>query len=380
MNSQTRCAPPSFATIAPATSTLLDMLRAGAALIVFVYHLANSWFFPRLGIRAEFGHDAVTLFFVLSGYLIAYSIEGHRRRTAREYALARLSRLCSVVMPALVLTVLLLQIGDRLNPELYRQFYRGFDGLRLMMAACFLQEIWFVSASPPTNGVLWSLGYEFWYYVFFGIWIYGSHRFSGMWLLLAAVILAGPKIVLLFPIWLLGAGAFVFGKRVRLSPSAGMTGLLGSLMLLVLLWWTNWRSPCSLGIAPLYHSGWFLSDYVFGLIVSAALVFFDRAFVLRELPPLLGRIAKAGADVSFSLYVYHYPLLIFAAAVVPFDHSSATQALSVGGGVIICVVLLSKFTEARRRHLHKWMERMADRIFGPRSKASLNPPSSTTTK
>ena len=191
-----------------ATSALLNGLRIAAALVVFSYHVSLPWFYSGPHISAEIGHDAVTLFFVLSGYVIAYSIEGHRRRNARQYGLARLSRLYSVVGPALLLTFLLLMIGEALNPQFYHQFYRGFDGVRLVLAGCFLQEIWLLSASPPTNGVFWSLGYEFWYYVIFGIWVYGRHCSLGRWLLLGAILFVGPKVLLLFPIWIMGALAY----------------------------------------------------------------------------------------------------------------------------------------------------------------------------
>ncbi len=348
----------------PITSFLLDALRVVAALIVFFGHISQWWFYPEGVVSDRASHDAVTLFFVLSGYLIAFSIKGHRRRTATDYALARLSRLYSVVAPAVILTALLLLIGMQTHNAFYQWLTRGHDGLRLLFAACFLQELWFLSASPPTNAPLWSLGFEFWYYALFGVWIYGRHCRAGRCLLAGLLLFVGPKILLLFPVWVMGATALFAGQRVRLSPGRAMLGLIFSITLLLLLFATSWRGPFPLFQHPLFGAGWFLSDYCFGALYSIVLFFFDAAFLNRSIPAALARWTKVGADMSFSLYLYHFPLLVFAAALVPFDHHSGTQTLGVAACVFAATLLLSRITEARRAALHRWLARLAERLLG----------------
>jgi peptidoglycan/LPS O-acetylase OafA/YrhL len=343
---------------------MLNMLRVIAALLVFLNHVSQWWFYPKGIVVGEVGHDAVVLFFVLSGYLIAYSIKGHRRRTVRDYALARLSRLYSVVASALVLTAVLLMIGMRMHNPLYEWFSRGSDWLRLLIAGCFIQELWFWSASPPTNAPLWSLSFEFWYYVLFGIWVYGRHHRAGRWLLAVMLVVAGPKILLLLPVWIMGAAAFYLGPRLRLSPGPAAVGLLITGCLLILLFAKGWRGPFEIFKKPYFGAGWFLSDWCSGMLFAAGIYFFDQAFVNRNFPPHLARFAKWGADMSFSVYLYHFPLLIFAAALVPYNHDSAIQALSVAAGVLAVTLLLSRVTEARRPVLHRWMERMWARLSG----------------
>jgi peptidoglycan/LPS O-acetylase OafA/YrhL len=97
-------------------SIYLDILRVLAAATVFLAHLSSMknsggflWQFQ------NFGHPAVIVFFVLSGYLIQYSVTA-RENTLIDYAVARLGRLYSVVIPALLLTYVLDRIGASFDP------------------------------------------------------------------------------------------------------------------------------------------------------------------------------------------------------------------------------------------------------------------------
>jgi hypothetical protein len=81
------------AKMTPAFSLALDALRFLAALCVFFDHLSSAPFTehvipPRLG---AYGDIAVTLFFVLSGFVIAHVV-ARRERDPETYAIARLSR------------------------------------------------------------------------------------------------------------------------------------------------------------------------------------------------------------------------------------------------------------------------------------------------
>src|SRR5947209_5815746 len=121
--------------MAPATSAFLDLLRICAALVVFIFHCPQFWS-PRLyAATAPLAHSAVIVFFVLSGYVIAFSTLS-ARQDAKRFAVARLSRLYSVILPALLLTFILQATGSYLNPEFYAQQSRGFDGVRYLLTGC----------------------------------------------------------------------------------------------------------------------------------------------------------------------------------------------------------------------------------------------------
>jgi peptidoglycan/LPS O-acetylase OafA/YrhL len=100
-------------------SLWFDAMRGLAAVAVLVYHIryrffadwsevphsASTLFFYTL---TSFGHDAVMVFFVLSGALISRSViraGASGRWSWLEYAAARSSRLYVVLLPGLLLTL-----------------------------------------------------------------------------------------------------------------------------------------------------------------------------------------------------------------------------------------------------------------------------------
>ena len=98
-----------------ALSLYLDALRFGAAFVVFLSHYGK---FTRgmLWQMQPYGRTAVMVFFVLSGFVIAWVTET-RERTVEDYALSRLARLYSVIVPAFILTAVLDHVAMAINPH-----------------------------------------------------------------------------------------------------------------------------------------------------------------------------------------------------------------------------------------------------------------------
>ncbi len=127
-----------------------------------------------------------------------------------QYILNRASRIYSVALPALALTwltdnYLLLHYPGTLG-ALY-QYAAPWKYLPLFLS--FSNDFWFLSEDAFSNIPYWSLCYEVWYYVVFGALVFGR----GFWrwgIAIAALLLMGPRLWLLWPIWL----------ARRLSPSA----------------------------------------------------------------------------------------------------------------------------------------------------------------
>lgn len=99
-------------------SVYLDAVRFAAAFVVLISHLA----YPRFTrgdlqfIRHwDLGRDAVIIFFVLSGVVIAYAAE--RDGTLGTFVFNRVTRLYSVMAPALLLTIVLDLTGQLIHPE-----------------------------------------------------------------------------------------------------------------------------------------------------------------------------------------------------------------------------------------------------------------------
>lgn len=189
--------------MAPLLSTYLDLLRFAAALVVFLAHAHRGDLtggLPVLWRVAERDTDAVMVFFVLSGFVIAY-VSRHQERTLRSYALARFSRLWSVAIPALLLTLGLDILGRGLAPGLYTAEVASSDHpvLRFLVSAVFANELWWSSVRFGSNGPYWSLGYEAWYYAIFGAWLYLAGRLRAL-VVLGLCLVVGPKVLLLLPV------------------------------------------------------------------------------------------------------------------------------------------------------------------------------------
>src|SRR3954463_10152589 len=85
-------------------STYLDAVRFTAALAVVAAHFTFPQFIAGVTYQGGLGDLAVAIFFVLSGYVIAY-VADQKEHTFKDFAVSRLARVYSVAIPALILTI-----------------------------------------------------------------------------------------------------------------------------------------------------------------------------------------------------------------------------------------------------------------------------------
>src|SRR5690242_6900946 len=120
-------------------SLYLDLIRFAAALVVLLSH---AWLvlFPMYPLHWP-GPAAVIVFFVLSGFVIAYATDRSERSLA-NYTLDRLSRLWSVALPALGFGIVLSSfVGQSVfMPELAESSAL----LRTAVNAAFMAQAWFL--------------------------------------------------------------------------------------------------------------------------------------------------------------------------------------------------------------------------------------------
>jgi len=340
-------------------SLYLDFVRFSAALFVFFFHAKDdkynaTWLEP----VGYYGNDAVMIFFVLSGFVIAFVANG-REDTFDNYMVSRLARLWSVVVPALVLTIVADTIGLQFDPEVYADGdYKGDNPVyRFAMNLFFLNEIWFISVQPFSNSPFWSMGYEFWYYVLFATWFYLSGWKRIVFTLLAAAI-AGPKLLLLFPIWVMGALLFHYGGRAQLNKVAAWLFTLLPLLLYVL--YREYQGYVALGrwtyeligtdgISALRYSNVFLNHYVVGGLFTLHLWGMMTLAQGLSLPDPIERSIRWLAGMTFSLYLFHHPLLMLYASITK-------QGFIVVALTLVTILLLAPFTEGRKRQWRRWIE------------------------
>jgi peptidoglycan/LPS O-acetylase OafA/YrhL len=106
--------------------------------------------------------------------------------------------------------------------------------------------------------------------------------------------------------------------------------------------------PARIGAPPMFFSAAFLSDWVSGLVVAGTLLCFEAAFGNVRIPAGVQHAIQRASDCTFSLYLYHYPLVLFATAVAALDRVSGVYAIASGFAILALIVTLSFLTEARR--------------------------------
>jgi peptidoglycan/LPS O-acetylase OafA/YrhL len=100
----------------PGFSLYLDLLRALAAVAVYIFH-AQYFAGKAVPFVGQFGSEAVIVFFVLSGLLISYARKKHE--DIQDFMVARCARLWSVCLPALALAIISDTIGQYLSLDAY---------------------------------------------------------------------------------------------------------------------------------------------------------------------------------------------------------------------------------------------------------------------
>jgi peptidoglycan/LPS O-acetylase OafA/YrhL len=378
---------PAFA--ATTGSALLDAVRALAALLVCVEHWRNLLFldFDQLAVKtlpvralyvlAAGGHQAVVLFFVLSGYLVGGSVLRSNSRGTwswSDYATRRMVRLWIVLLPALAAGALWDFSGLRLHlaPGLYGGLVPnhtiGNLAETLTLPAffgniAFLQTI--VVAPFGSNGALWSLANEFWYYVLFPLAVCAVrkrtrplYRVVYAVVALAVAILVGKDIMEAFPFWLLGALLYALPRPVVSAPLRWLAAVAYSGFFFVMCMASRGRIHIPLGTGLAGDSVLAVATVLFLWVLLGAR---DKAPHRFDIS-----LARATARFSYSLYLAHTPFLVFMTALLAHDSRWQVDArhLLLAGGILAAAVsyswLLGFCTEFRTDEVREWI---ASRLF-----------------
>ena len=218
-------------------SNFLALARWIAALAVLITHAGQliqisdimvaphgpgvyAWWF-----LAGFSHQAVLVFFVMSGFLIGGDLLRRLDRTdpfLKQYMIDRFSRIYIVMVPALAFGFVVDSIGRRIFPDsgIYDgAFFDGiFNPINILWTLLQQQHIWAPQAG--TNGPLWSLACEMWYYITFPLLLAPlSRAYSTGFRLAAFACGALGVIVMSIPesFFLFGYGVWMLGALVRVA-------------------------------------------------------------------------------------------------------------------------------------------------------------------
>ena len=372
-------------------SAHLDFCRAVAAAAVMWEHLRGLFFVAHSGVRhgsraldalyfiTGFGHQAVMVFFVLSGFLISSAI--FRRRSSgtwswRDYAIDRSSRLYVVLIPGLLSGLLFDKLGSRLFavPGLYSHPLADFGGaipLQQLTFRNFCGNLLFLQTircpAFGSNGPLWSLANEFWYYALFPLalfaalaWAKLSFRAAIFLTLLAFCVGAfvGWSILAGFPIWLAGCALLIAYSKLRLKAAA---------------WLALYLAVASAGLCVCLVAARFEKYGALGSDLCVGCAFTLLLFGILQIEfgkpnAAYAKISHFLADFSYTLYVVHFPLLLFLrASIAPYarwqpDALHLTTGAAIGAGVLTLAWLVSLVTEKRTRAVRSVMRNLLPRL------------------
>lgn len=332
----------------------LDGFRGIAALCVVIYHLEHTLGGPQLFPHAWL---AVDFFFMLSGFVLMHA---YKKRLAegmslRSFISIRVSRLWPLILLGSVLAPLPILIY---RPEIA-------DPAKLAVATLFsallipiLKPTAFGDTTFPLNAPLWSLLLEMLASVAFGLW-----ALKPSWMLPHIVAILSLSALIIFAALggnLGGTGAtadltvLMAIPRIGLPFALGMvlyraqrptSSFTGAFLLLSLMLIAAFMVPQTPGGDPLYELIAIGIGFPALIIVAARL----------GISSLENKSCQFLADLSYPVYVLHWPLLLLAGGLTS-DRSLAfyiTTVLAICGLGWTALKLFDepvrKWLSARRR-------------------------------
>ena len=368
-------------------SLLLDCIRFFAALAVLAHHFADSYLSVGWMSLGTLGYHAVCVFFVLSGFIIRF-ITVTRPGTAAHYAMDRASRIYSVVLPALVFTVICEAAARAVHPAVYQLMRDPFQWshvpLQLLVNATFTAQCWGYGISPLSNDPFWSMSYEVLYYAIYGL-LFFRVRGRFFWSLLILLV-AGPNIAGLGLTWLLGAltaDAYLWLHRRRKSLELAWGITCGLLLFLFAVRHpllraihsvdhdvrVNWMTRTAIGWGVL--PSWMTAQGVpwvaqlspsFGVlaVITAALMLALLLTLDRfhpSLPPRATRWTRWLANSTFTLYLFHVPALMLVVVVIGHPIASKTAGAAIATLVVMGATLLSVYLDRLKDGMRSFLHR-----------------------
>jgi peptidoglycan/LPS O-acetylase OafA/YrhL len=320
----------------------MDAFRTLAAVVVVASHARDLVMRDYSGppVYAPFyaatglGHSGVILFFVLSGFWISRAVQARldEPRFWTGYLIDRLSRLMIVLLPAVLLGGALDYLGA---VQLGLPIYSGEAGPHSIREAvaprlspsvmlgnvAFLQTI--LVPTWGSNGPLWSLAFEFWYYVWFAaLALLVARKQFSIALLGLVVGYANPQIAVGFASWMVGYALLRLLDR-QLSLGRARHGIV--------------LATVGIFTATLLASKFVtigVMDFLLALSFGVLLLVLHAGRI--GFPAILEPVARFGRNASYSLYAIHFPILALCAGLL-----TDSRRMEPGLPGIVTVLLLS---------------------------------------
>lgn len=368
----------------------LDFIRAAAAMLVLVGH--STHFFLGQSRLADQGQGfGVLLFFLISGFLIGFSVL--QRSADQDYGFAQyfIDRFCRIYcayLPALllVLTVDGLVVGNPLYEWSGNYNARTWLGNLIMLQEFPVFQIlrrlgmpekaWFLQ-SFGTGRPFWTISIEWWIYMTFGMTVLVWRRRHWRFGLIGGIVLG---LVAIEPLY-----HFVGGYDSCLSM-LWVIGLMASAAFLSFpqftpsltqLDWNHFHRMCLIVggasvaamAARLFGNHFNVAELQFGVFLAAAVFALLFAFGgwRRAIPRQLERVCAFLAGYSYSLYLTHYTVIEFLNVKFPgHRHDPHFFWLAILSSNVVAIAFWWLF-ERHHRHIARlaksWLAKYKHRIL-----------------
>ena len=317
----------------------IQFLRAIAASLVVMQHSfsrGESYGFPAAGLilLEGFGLSGVDIFFIISGFIMAYS-QSRAPKTPREFILGRIVRIVPLYWSWMALIVAFILMV----PGVFRTLQVDLE--HILFSTLFLSQA--VLNEPPFIDLGWTLEYEFLFYIVFALTLFLRSKPVQPLALGATMVgfalIFGQWIVLEF---LLGVVAFLLLRQVQLRG-------FGSLLVVVGI----------VGFAVMH--GWFAGAH---RLWTWGVPAFLLVLGLAAIQGVQNRVLSYLGDASYSIYLVQV-------ASIPLFYKVASAALAaqrggtVGGGALGDLLILGSivFSLIAGVLLHEVVEKPMTRVM-----------------
>ncbi len=337
---------------------ILDGLRGVAAIMVLLFHLSEAFAQSHLEYIPNHGYLAVDFFFILSGFVVGYAYDnrwGKGKMSTWEFFKRRLIRLQPMVVMGAVIGAVMF----------YTQGCEAWDVTKVTIWALLgatLLNMLLLPATPgtevrgvgemfPLNGPSWSLFFEYIGNILYALFIRKLPTTALAVLVgmagagLAAFAIAGPTGDLCVGYSLTGTEFTGGSLRLLFSFSAGL--LLSRVFKPVKV--KSAFLICSLAVIALFSvpriggAGHLWMNGIYDAV--CCLAFFPLIVCLGASGKITGRattrVCKFLGDISYPLYMVHYPFIYLYFAWVNNNGLTFAESLPGAAGVVVGSIALA---------------------------------------
>lgn len=352
---------------------ILDGLRGVAAITVVCFHIFEAYATSHLDQIINHGYLAVDFFFILSGFVVGYAYDDRwGKMGVLEFLKRRFIRLHPMVVLGAVIGALMFytqgcSVWDVSKISITMLLFATILSA-LLIPATVGSEIRGVGEMYPLNGPSWSLLFEYIGNILYALFI----RKLPTKPLTALVIVAASGLAA-FAIWgpygdicvgysmtgdnILGGSLrliFAFSAGLLLSRVFKPINIKGAFWIGAVAIVTISAIPRIGGSENLWLNG--LYDTICAVIIFPLLVYIGASGKTEN--KFTTRVCKFLGDISYPLYMVHYPFIYLYYAWVKNENLTFAQSLPgalalIFGCIALAYVSLKLFDEPVRRYLTK---------------------------